>query len=625
MKKNTLWLKVAAILTIGQIVNACSVSGIDCSAVCSNQPCSQSKNTWFPRAFSSDASREITLEKNLFQTESHRDEWNGTFSFATQYMQNFGAKCNSCKNLGSMFSWGAAGTNAMTVGNNGGTADIDMWNFGCGNAAGGTIPTTTGTPTGLNYDPNVISGTLTINPKITQVGTDFMLYFVHKKDEHGMYFKVHAPIGAISIDPQMTDTSERRDVNYFSQVTTGPANINYVTNYPSLANRAENVGASIAGGVGSNGTLDTMRQPYQTELHYGRISTCKQTEIRLADLSFVLGYNVFANEKGFFGLGFKTTCPTGNVPTARYALEPIFGRGGAWGVGADVVGHYKAWENDAKSKYLDVWFQGEVLHLLPGRTPSMRSFDLKANGLGSKYILLQHYHQEAASVATTANTTGFVAGSLTQAINITTLPVFSKFAAEGSASLMFDYHHNNWNLAVAGEFWGRTKETVSIDMCSCVDQHKENLNNFAVVGRQAGGSNPDATISTFASSTYTAVPSVIPLCEPAAKINKSQNAVQLTGTTAPFGFPASGAWPTGVVDGRVSTNRIPQDLNEALDICGAAAAKAFTGKVFAQFGYTWNDCRYTPNLSFIGSAEFTNNTNNAVQMWSAGLQGSLNF
>ena len=624
MKKNTLWLKVAAILTIGQIVNGCSVSQ-DCSATCTNEPCSQSKNTFFPRAFSSDASREITLEKTLFQTESHRDEWNGTFSFATQYMQNFGAKCDSCKNLGSMFSWGAAGTNAMTVGNNGGAADIDMWNFGCGSAAGGTIPTT-GTPTGLNYDPNVISGTLTLNPKVTQVGTDFMLYFVHKKDEHGMYFKVHAPIGAISIDPCMTDTSEKLDVGAFAQNTTTAVAITYATNYPSLNNRSENVGSALSGGVGSNGTLDANRQPYQLELYYGKVATCKQTEIRLADLSFVLGYNVLANEKGFLGLGFKTSCPTGNVPTAKYVFEPIFGRGGVWGVGADIVGHYKAWENDAKSKYLDVWFQGEVLHLLPGRQPSMRSFDLKLNGKGSKYILLQHYHQEPAPSGTTppSSINGYVAGSLTQAINVTTLPVFSKFAAEGSAALMFDYHHNNWNLAVSGEFWGRTKETVSIDMCSCIDQHKENLNNYAVVGRQAGGTNVNETIYILSGGTTGFITGALPLCEPAAKINTAKNAVQLVAST-PVTFPASGAWPTRVVDGRVSTNRIPEDLNEALDICGAAAAKAFTGKVFAQFGYTWNDCRYTPNISFIGGAEFTNCTNNAVQMWSAGLQGSLNF
>ena len=149
------------------------------------------------------------------------------------------------------------------------------------------------------------------------------------------------------------------------------------------------------------------------------------------------------------GLGFKTTCPTGNVPTAKYVFEPIFGRGGVWGVGADVMGHYKAWENDAKSKYLDVWFQGEVLHLLPGRQPSMRSFDLKANGAGSKYILLEHFET-------------FPNGTIrpdytTQAVNVTTLPVFSKFAVEGNIGLMADFHCNNWNLALGGEFWGRTK------------------------------------------------------------------------------------------------------------------------------------------------------------------------
>lgn len=610
MKKNTLWLKVAAILTIGQIVNGCSVSQ-NCSASCSDEPCSSSKNTWFPRAFSSDASREITLEKTVFQNEGdHRDEWNGTFSFATQYMQNFGSKCNSCKNLGSMFSWGADGLNTMTVGNNGGAADIDAWNFGVGNVTGGTYPTTTGTPLGLNYDPNAISGTLTINPKITQVGTDFMLYFVHKKDEHGMYFKVHAPIGAISIDPQVSDTSEQIDVNAFAQTTTTTA-ITYNTAYPSLNNRSENVGSALAGGVGSNGTLRGNNFPYQIQLQYGKLADCKRTEIRLADLSFVLGYNMFASEKGFFGLGFKTTCPTGNVPTAQYALEPIFGRGGCWGVGADIMGHYKAWENDAKTKYLDIWFQGEVLHLLPGRI-GRRSFDLLANGKGSKYILLEHFHQNGDGT--------YSAGSVTQAINVTTLPVYSKFSAEGSAALMVDYHHNNWNLAVSGEFWGRTKESLSIDMCGAVSLSKENLNNYAVVGRQA--SSIHVLSEAGVAVNYDVTTNFVPLVEPAAKINESVNTVQLVGASNAT-FPTS--YSALLVDGRIATNRIPEDLNEALDICGAAAAKAFTGKVFAQFGYTWNDARYTPNLSFIGSAEFTNATNNAVQMWSAGVQGSINF
>ena len=612
MKKNTLWLKVAAILTIGQMINGCSISQ-NCSSSCSDQPCSSSKNTWFPRAFSSDASREITLEKTIFQSESNRDEWNGTFSFATQYMQNFGAKCNSCKNLGSMFSWSSTGLNSMTVGNNGGKADIDGWNFGLGNVAGGTVGA-------LGYDPNAINGVFTINPKVTQVGTDFLLYFVHKKDERGMYFKVQAPIGAISIDPQMTDTTEIIAQNLFQQKTTavgGPATaITYWTNYPGLANRSTSIADAISGGQNTGNALGGFKSPWQLEYHFGRIATEKQTEIRLADLSFVLGYNVFANEKGFFGLGFKTTCPTGNVPTAQYALEPIFGRGGVWGVGGDFVGHYKAWENDAKTKYCDIWFQGEVLHLLSGRTPSMRSFDLLLNGKGSKYILLQHYHQQSDG--------NWYAGNLHPAINVTTLPVYSKFSVEGSAALMFDFHCNNWNLAVSGEFWGRTKESLSIDTTACIQQKQESLNNYAVVGRQAGGTNTMQTIFVTSAGINSYVTNVTPLCEPKATINTAQNQVQLAGNVAATMF--SGAViPAGIVDGRLASSRIPADLNEALDICGAAAAKAFTGKVFAQFGYTWNDARYTPNLSFIGSAEFTNKTNNAVQMWSAGLQGSLNF
>ena len=182
-----------------------------------------------------------------------------------------------------------------------------------------------------------------------------------------------------------------------------------------------------------------------------------------------------------------------------------------------------------------------------------------------------------------------------------------------------DYHCNNWNLALSGEFWGRSKEVLSINMCEAIADGKSNLNDYGVVGRQASRYH---IRSGGTLGLVSAVNPVVPLIEPAATINESQNAITLLGST-PVIFPTT--FPTGLVDGTVATNRIPEDLDEALNICGAAASKAFTGKVFAQFGYTWNDNRYTPNLSFIGSAEFTGCTNSAVQMWSAGLQGSLNF
>lgn len=620
MKKNTLWLTVASILSMSQIISTCAVS-VDCSSSCSNTSCAQSKNTWLPRAFSSNASREITLEKTVFQTDSARSEWFGTFSFATEYMQNFGAKCNSCKNLGSLVFWGASENNTMTIGKNDGSADVDAWNFGLGN---------------VQVNADGIGGTITLNPKVTQAGTDFMLYFTHKKDERGLYFKVHAPVGAIIVNPQLTEEGTKIDTTPLGQTTNAltlpapgetAATITYNTTYFAPENRATSMTSAFAGGLGDGLSLNGLRRDAALQLEYGRISAFKQTEIRLADLSVALGYNLWANEKGLVALGFKATCPTGNVPTAQFALEPIFGRAGAWGVGGDLMAHYKAWENEAGTRFLDIWLQGDVLHLFSGRT-GHRSFDLKANGKGSKYILLQHFHE--------APDGSVIPGSYTQAVNVTSLPVYSKFAVEGSAALMFDFHCHNWNLAVSGEFWGRTKETLSINMKECVDRQKENLNHYGVVGRQASAFN---VLSGAVLNGALGNPAdVIPLVEPLAKINQSQDTITLNGGGNAPGAPLIGQvyFPTAtytpdlpasttLVDGRVATNRIPADLNEALDICGAAAAKAFTGKIFGQFGYTFNDCRYTPNIAFIGGAEFTNKTNSAVQMWSVGLQGSINF
>jgi hypothetical protein len=605
VKKNTLNLLfvIAVILSGSSIIFACDVSQ-DCSAVCST-PCSVSKNLWLPRSFSSNPSLEITQEKTLLQTESNRSEWNGTFSCATTYGQNFGVKCNDCKNLGSLPFW--SGTNVMTVGNNDAADhgfDLDCWNFGMGN---------------VNVDANGFGGSITLNPKVTQAGADFLLYITQFKDKCGLFFKIHAPVGALIVDPQMKqDGISAVNANYFEMRTTGTAyDLTYNTTYPSLADRHQTLTGAFAGGIGEEESVNghTLNQP---SLTFGRISTCKLTAIRLADLSMSLGYNIFASEKGILGVGFKVTCPTGNVAAADYVLEPIFGRGGVWGIGGEVMGHSKIWKNKAETKYLDLWLQGEVLHLAPGRT-SFRSFDLKANGVGSKYILVQHYYQQPSQEAIISP------GSLQQAINITTFPVHSKFAVEGSVSMMADYHCKNWNLAVGAEFWGRSKENLSINVCSAVDQRNLNLNHYAVVGRQASSMNIVAGLG--GSGQITSPPLFISLCEPAAKINKAQNTITLVGAGSDVvTFPyAASTIPTGLADATIAANRIPANLAEALDICGAAAAKAYTGKIFSQLGYTWSYYRYTPNLSVIGSAEFSNKTNSAVQMWSAGLQGSINF
>jgi len=587
--------------------NSSSSSSSSCSS--SNSGCTTSVNTWLPRAFSNNSAREIILEKTVFQTESHREEWNGTFTFGTEYMQNFGSNCKkACKSLGAMPFW--SGTNTMTVGDNSGNYNLDAYQFGLGNID-------------IDAETN-IGGTITLDPKVRQVGTDFMLYFTQRKDEHGLFFKIHAPLGAIMIDPRLSETNIVPNGLNFSGTSTrlnvdvpgGPYTFVWAdvdstgtisqSFYPGIDNRYNNLVSAFAGGIGADCSLDGhCHKPI--ELCKGRIAPCKQTEIRVADLSVSLGYNVWANEKGLVGIAFKATCPTGNVPTADYALEPIFGRGGAWGVGGEIMSHYKVWANDEDTRYLDIWLQGEVLHLFQGRKPNMRSFDLKQNGPGSKYLLLQYYEAQSDNTR--------VAKELTQAVNITTLPVISKIAVEGSVALMFDFHCHNWNLGIGGEFWGRSREKLAIDFCSAIDQKARNLNDYAVVGRQV--SAYDITSTT---PPYEVVAN---LCDPLATISKSANTTVLVGAPAHLSLPTT--LPDGVADATIAANRIPANLNDALNISGAQAARAFTGKVFADLGYTFAEHRYAPVLSVFGGAEFTNKNDNAVQFWSVGLHGALNF
>ena len=564
------------------------------------------QNTWLPRSFASNQADAIFNTKPVFYISDSRsrEDWVGNFSMTSSFQQNFGKNCNSCKSLGAMPFW--SGTNTMTVGNGDGRANLDAYQFGLGD---------------IVVDENGIGGTISLDPRVQQAGTNMQLFFAQHKNERGFYFKINAALGAMMIDPRMKQTGiELVDSNYFSQTATGGAGaIQYawantsgaptptITNsyYPSVERRYPSLVSAFAGGISAtDGALDG-NDSKPVGLLRGKISSCKRSVVRLADLAFVLGYNVYASEKGSVGIAFKTTCPTGNVPTADYALEPIFGRAGAWGNGGEIMAHYRAWENDEQSSYLDVWLESEVLHLSPNRKPNLRSFDLKQNGAGSKYLLLQYYQSESDGSKTPSY--------LAPAVNVTTLPVISKFDVEGSVALMFDFHKDNWNVGVGTEFWARSHEKLCIDFCSAIDRAQQNLNDFAVVGRQVShydvvGSTSDAVVAR--------------LAQPLATISTSLPAQVLNGST--INNLAVPALTTGIADASLSANRIPANLNDALDIAGAAAARAWSGKVFGQVGYTWNEHRYAPSVSVGGSAEFSN-SNNAVQFWGVQAQGSLQF
>jgi hypothetical protein len=548
------------------------------SSVCADNcnSCAQSINLWQPHAFQAYSSRDIIQKRTFFMNESHREEgMQGFFSAAVEYMQNFGGKCNNCKNLGARPFW--SGTNSMTYGSNDGESNIDAYQFGMGDVKG--------------------QGTIQLDPRIQHVGADFMLYFTKRKDERGMFFTLKAPLGAMSINAQL---HEDPIASPDDQLVVNDDNI--WQTYPSPAARYQTLSQAWQAGSFSGSEVSSSRHKLLV-ITQGRMADCKQTVIRMADLTAVLGYKAYGSEKGFVDIGFKVTCPTGNVPTGQFVLEPIFGRAGHWFVGGEVTAHYKIFECQKSGRSIDFWAQGDVGHLFSGRKPDWRSFDLKANGLGSKYLLVQHYFP---ANPTSDNPTGRIPSFVTPAVNITTIPVKSKFAVEGTFAAAFDFYQENWNVMLGGEFWGRSRECLSFDCCNITKERVANLNDYAVLGRQV------SEVSTLPDSL--GVTTSLYLCEPLAKINLSQDA-----------YLSDSDLPEGIVDARIAENRIPSALTEALDVAGAAAKRALTGKIFGQFGYTFTEHHYTPNLSVFAGVEFNGSDNNAVSLWSVGLQGSLNF
>jgi len=326
-------------------------------------------------------------------------------------------------------------------------------------------------------------------------------------------------------------------------------------------------------------------------LNYGRLVCRSNTVVRLADLSVALGFHVGQHEN-FINIGAKFSFPTGNLANAKYLFEPIFGRGGYYGIGGECFGNVVLWEHEAKVRRVKVLWQSELLHLIPGRDQNFRSFDLKKNGPGSRYLLLQKY---------IPTNTSYVANVLIPAINITTFPVVSKINLEGSFACSLSIDFDCITVGFGSEFWGRSHEKLSIDFDESLSKGCVRLSDYAVLGRQISknyGVSPCKSLSC---------------CEPLAQINKSQKRIVCLVDR-----------PEGIVCAKDIDHRIPPGI-DALDIAGAQVPRMMSEKLFAFIGYGWSHCSYQPNISLFSSVERMMFEVGNIYAWSIGLQGTLKF
>ena len=511
---------------------------------------SVSKNLFLQRAFSANTAREMMMEGHIIKTD-----FDGFYSFlaatgAYQHSWND----DDVNDIGAFPFW--SGTNSMTVGVNGGTvapgptinptSNLDAYQFGLGNVS--------------------TDGRINLNPIVYQGGSDFLLYLGSSTNDPGMFIKFKAPLGVIGINPQFTEPVKATPTPY----PAGAIQPSTTAAYQPAVTMAQAFAGLASASPAISGDYKPMR--------FGLVDGVQTSGVKFADIELTLGYNFICDEDHLFGLGLRASGPSGNKPDGIHMLEPIFGRGSSWGVGAYIVGNMKLWENH-ENKYFSVNIMGTVLHLLESDT--VRSYDLLSNGFGSKYLLVADYNSNVYQ------------GDIENLINFSTLASQSSFSAEGDASLEFQYVSNGWEVDLGYNFWGRTEETLEI-----IGEFP--IARYAILGRQDVGTGAGSQLST--------------LCQPTATINQSINALGGAGAVNANGI---------AVDATIPANRIAG--NSAFDIEGAQQASASTSKVFTKAAYSWLDSSMSPYLGVLGEFEISTSQNNALNQWSVAIVGGLYF
>ncbi len=499
-----------------------------------------SKNLFLHRAFSANTSRELIMEGQVETTDF--DGFYSYFSFTGAYQHSWNQSVS--EGIGALPFW--SGTNVMTIGTNESSSNLDAYQFGLG-----TVTTI---------------GSIELNPILYQGGSDFLLYFGSSINDPGTFLKFKAPLGIIGVTPQLTEVSATAATNY----PAGALQVSSSAVSDPATTMAQAFAGALSGGQEKNGDFLPMQ--------FGLINGTQLSGAQFGDIEMALGYNVICNEDYRFSVALRAAAPSANKPTGVYMLEPIFGRGGYWGVGGYIDGRAKLWEDHTNSS-LNLNVMATILHLMK-KTDTIRSYDLTTNGAGSKYLLVADYSGNVYQ------------GVIQNLINLSTLESNSSFSAEGDASISLTYLSNGWAADLGYNFWGRSEEILSISDAFPT-------NRYAVLGRQPVGVDEGAGFVT------------ADLCQPSATINVSAEA---QATVDP---------DLGVLDATVPANRISG--NSAFDLAAAQQASASTSKIFGKVSYSYLESHYSPHIGLAGEFEISTSANNALPQWSVALIAGMYF
>ncbi len=289
-------------------------------------------------------------------------------------------------------------------------------------------------------------------------------------------------------------------------------------------------------------TFFDVKQPLQ----FARVDG-KRKKSSFADFECALGCIFLNDECNYFSVNVRTIIPTGNRPNGVFFFEPIVGNGHYFEVGAGILGNFLLWENGC-DEFLTGFINGNIYTMLKSR--QMRTFDLKNNGIGSRYLLFKRFNA------------GAYAGEIVRGPNILTLPIKTKNRAHGDLVFMLEYLRCNFILDAGYNLWGRTRDHIDV-----IGQIPANTFGIAGLSGTAGaGTNTTASLT------------------------------QIDGTNASI-LDASPVFIS----------------NSDLNFESAAHPGAFSHGFFVHIGYLWDWCWSQPFVGLGGGIEFSG-TNRSFKM-----------
>jgi hypothetical protein len=402
----------------------------------------------------------------------------------------------------------------------------------------------------LNPDFN---GTIRSFPTVSNTFVDFNFYLGLDGFTPGLYIRAHTPFVHTRYSVGLSDEI-RTNIG-----TTIPANLlGNPTDTPAPVN-------SIIEAWTGNATFFDVKAP----MSFARSDGAK-TKNSLADIEMALGYNWLRCDDAHLGINLRAIVPISHTsPKSQFFFEPVCGNGHHIELGFGVTGHLDLWRCGCEQT-LGIYIDANFYHMLKAK--QRRTFDLKTNGIGSRYLLFKRFD----------GATNTYLGEIVRGPNILTVNCNVGIDFHADATIMLDYCYNTFSFDIGYNLWGITKEKITIH-----DTIPEKTFGIA-------GNSGTSTI------------------DPDTGRNRTASTTRITGEGS------------NALDGNSPADNIYIDITY-LDPRSARHPSAVSQKLFMHASYIWDYCHVDPYLGAGFEAEFSAFSNKALNLWSVWVKGGFFF